>query len=569
MEGQRRFRIAGSAEPGLWRSLIATLLAGLGAVAVAVRYGFDAPPAPELFVLVARFILPWLAIMFAGDVLWSAAPPGRWKSRTGKWGELAIVLAVVAEISGIRGVADALVCLVTLAMAIRLNGQIARKIRNPSILLPGSFLVLIAISASLLKLPAATPVGQPISWVDAVFTATSAVCVTGLVVRDTGSEFTFFGQVIIAISIQLGGLGMMIFGSTLALLFGARLSYKEHLTLSMALDQYPAHRITRFVWFIVLTTFAIEAVGAGILYFTWPESELGSGDRLWFAVFHSVSAFCNAGFDITGQSMIGLRSHGAAYIGIAPMILVGGLGFIVLEDLFKLARTSGRESRSVRRFSTHTKIVLFTTLVLLAVGFVLVLAGQSVQNGGLSLAGARDSLFMTITARTAGFTTMPMDELAGGSRFSLMLLMFVGGSPGSTAGGAKTVVFAVLVLAVVATLLGRQEVEVFGRALPDALVKKAATIAFSLAIVISLSALLLSITESMPNEILVFEAVSAATTTGLSLGATEELSGPGRVIVTVTMFLGRVGPLALLAALIGVAGSGASYKLPRDTVSLG
>jgi len=569
MEGQRRFKIAGSAEPGLWRSLSATLLAGLGAVAVAARYGFDAPPAPELLVLLARFILPWLALVVSGDISWRAKPPDRWKSRTGMWGELAIILAVLAEIAGIRGGADALVCLVTLALAIRLNGQIARKVRNPSILLPGSFLVLIAISASLLKLPASTPPDQPISWVDAVFTSTSAICVTGLVVRDTGPGFTDFGHGVILCSIQIGGLGIMIFGSTLALLFGARLSYKEHLTLSMALDQYPAHSITRFAWFIVLTTFALEAIGAAILYVSWPEAELGGRDRLWFSVFHSVSAFCHAGFDITGQSMIGLRSHAAAYFGIAPMILIGGLGFIVLEELFRRGAGPLQSARGPRRLSTHSKLVLVTTGSVFILGFLLLMASQASEAGRLTGQHALDALFMSATARSAGLTTVPMEELTSGSRFTLMLLMVIGGNPSSTAGGMKTAVLALLVLAVVATIRGRQEVEVFGRALPDALVKKAATIAFALAVMISGATLILDLTEKIPLEILLFETVSAATTTGLSLGATEQLSAPGRVILTVTMFLGRVGPLALLAALIGVAGAGASYRLPRDTVSLG
>ena len=526
-------------------------------------------PFPAPLLRAVQIILPWCAMLTWGDLHWRMVPPKRWRSLVGGVGEAAVVIGAVVEFGGWFPGGEVLAIAAGITYAIRLNSLLARTMRNPAVLFPASFLVIIAVSTCLLKLPAATPPDNPITWIDAVFTSTSAVCVTGLAVRDTGSEFTFFGQAVILGSIQVGGLGVMIFGSTLALLFGARISFKEHVTLSAALDEYPAHRIMRFAWFIVLTTFSLEAFGATILYLLWPADQLAGHPQLWQAVFHSVSAFCNAGFDITGQSMIGFRSHPAAYLGIMPMIVLGGIGFIVLEDVYLMAKHRLRGQAARYKLSTHSKIVLTTTLCLLVGGFSIILLAQSVSTGGFSGQGILDAAFMSTTARTAGFTSVPMDELSSGSRFTLMVLMAVGGSPGSTAGGMKTVVFALMVLAVISTLRGRNEVEVFGRSLPDSLVKRAATVAAGLFGVIALATLILDLTERMAFEPLLFEVISAATTTGLSLGATGELSPAGRVVITITMFLGRIGALSALSSLMGTGGTGPRYAYPRDNVSLG
>lgn len=554
------------------RVFLAFACAAVAVAAVAVEHGFAAPPVSALLLRPLQIILPWVALLVWGDVQLKALPPKRWRNLIGLLGELMVLTAAVVELAGWLPGGEALAVAAAVTFAVRLNSYLARSMANPPLLFPASFLVLIAISTCLLKLPAATPTDQPISWIDAAFTATSAVCVTGLAVRDTASDFTFFGQAVILGSIQVGGLGVMIFGSTLALLFGARMSFREHVTLSAALDEYPAHRIMRFAWFIVLTTFALEAIGAAVLYLSWPADQLGDHPQLWHAVFHSISAFCNAGFDITGQSMVGFRSHPAAYLGIMPLIILGGVGFIVLENVYHVAKDRLQRKPRARRLTTHTKIVLTTTALLLVGGFGIILLAQSVAGGALTGQGALDAAFMSTTARTAGFTTVPMNELSSGSRFTLMVLMAVGGSPGSTAGGMKTIVFALMVLAVISTVRGRAEVEVFRRSLPDALVKKAATVAAGLVGVIALATLALDITERIPFEPLLFEVISAATTTGLSLGATGELSPIGRVVITITMFLGRVGALSLISSLMGASGGGSTngrYAYPRDSVSLG
>lgn len=564
-----RFRAVAPSASGVKLAVASLLLCAAAAAAVALEHGFRHPPMPLPILRVAQFALPWLALCVRGDVVWRSVSRRRWRGPFGATGEALVALSLVAEAAGLPGCGETLAVAAFVAASIRLNGTLARSMPNPSLLFPASFLVLIAFSATLLRLPAATPEGDRIGWIDATFTATSAACVTGLAVRDTAHGFTPFGQAVIAGTIQVGGLGVMIFGSTLALLFGARMSFRENVTLSMALDEYPAHRIARFVWFIVLTTLCFELVGAAILYLSWPAGALDGGDRAWCAVFHSVSAFCNAGFDITGESLIGVRSNAAPYIGVMPMIILGGLGFIVLDDVWLALKDRVRGRRDRIRLSTHSKLVLATTALLLLGGFVTIFVAQATKTGGLSWQHVLDAAFMSTTARTAGFTTVPMSEFTPGSRFTLMVLMSIGGSPGSTAGGMKTVVFAVLVLAIISTVRGRREVEVFGRALPDALVKKAATVAAGLFGVIGLATLVLDLTERIPFESLFFEVISAATTTGLSLGATGELTPPGRVVITAVMFLGRIGALSLVASLLGTSGASGRYELPRDTVSLG
>jgi len=559
---------------GPWRTALAAALSVTAAASVAIEHGFQDPPVHPALLAIQRGVLIWLAVAASGDLAWRSLRRSRWRTRFGQIAEAGAVLSLILGAWGINALGGALAIGVAATLVVRFNGRIARSLRNPMLLLPASFLIMIAASASLLKLPRATPDDHPITWIDAIFTATSAVCVTGLTVRDTGTGFTQFGQGVILASIQIGGLGVMIFGSTLALLFGARMSLTEHISLSKALDEYPAHRITRFAWFIVLTTLAIEAIGAATLWLAWPAStghEPVHG-RLWDSIFHSVSAFCNAGFDLTGQSLVGVRHHAVSILGIAPMIVLGGLGFMVIEDLWRCARSRVGSSSPIRRLSTHSRIVLGTTATLLIAGWAIIFIAQITEpnptHHGLG-AHAMDAAFMTTTARTAGFTTVPAEELSPGSRFALMVLMVIGGSPGSTAGGIKTAAFAVMVLAVLSTVRGRPEVEAFGRAIPDSVVKKAATIVFGMLAVIAGSTLVLDLTERIAFEPLIFEVISAASTTGLSLGATESLSPTGRVVVSVTMFLGRVGALTLLASVVGLGGRAALYRLPRDTVSLG
>jgi len=320
------------------------------------------------------------------------------------------------------------------------------------------------------------------------------------------------------------------------------------------------------------------------------------------SLFHAVSAFCNAGFDITGHSLVRYRHAMLTHAVILPLIVVGGLGFPALENLFSVMRfkLSGRlRFRPVRpgtptditagRLSLHTRIVLTATACLYLWGVMTIGAGQlmpylheSMQQGVTAHADRPDPLtastvggiladasFMSVTSRTAGFNAIPMDELQPAGRFGVMTLMMVGGSPGSTAGGFKTTVIALLALSVIATVRQRPRAEAFGRTIADSLVRKAATIGLCYLLLVTVSTMLLCLSEPFTFQALAFEAVSASTTTGLSLGITGDLTGFGRAVIIAAMFLGRVGPLALLGAMVFSRGPGRPYRYAHEGVAIG
>lgn len=569
----RRLRSGTRRELVVW--FAGPVLSILGVAAVAFEHGFREPLAQDwLWWLVQSVVL----IAFGVVVLTLHEDRGRmsrWTTLTlSAVGLVSVVLEFLPAYQGAVYVAHACLVLLFCGEAWRINASLARTMHNPSLLFPLSFLVLIIIGTLLLHLPVSIEPGQSLSTLDAAFTMTSAVCVTGLTVKDTATEFTPFGQSIIAIFIQLGGLGVIIFGSTLALLFGRRLSSGDTLTLSEALDDLPAHRVASFVRFIVICTLVFELIGALVLMPLWQGDGLTTEHRIGLSVFHSISAFCNAGFDITGASMLPYRSSGLAHLVIVPLIVIGGIGFPVIHELG--ARSMhwwrGRRSGQVvahRPLSLHARLVLMTTLVLYLGGVAIIFLSQ-ITGGepGSAWTHLTDAHFMSVSARTAGFNTLPMQELGPGSRFALMFLMLIGGSPGATAGGIKTVTLAVLVLSVMATIRQRDETEAFGRAIPDSIVRKTAAIAVCMLTLIGLATLALSMTEKARFEVIVFECVSAATTTGLSLGITSSLTPVGKVVIVVTMFLGRVGPLTLFAVLLRRAHV-KRYQYPHEQVTLG
>lgn len=551
------------------------MLSILGVSSVAFEHGFREPVAPDRFwwgVQSAVLLALGIAVLFLHEE----------RSRASRWATLVLaaagLVAVVLElVSGAHGsVYAAQACLVLLfcSEAWRMTAWLTRTMRNPSLLFPLSFFILIVVGTLVLHLPVSIEEGQSLSTLDAAFTMTSAVCVTGLAVRDTATEFTPFGQFVIAAFIQLGGLGVIIFGATLALLLGGRMSSGDTLTLSEALEDVPAHRVASFVRFIVICTLAVETIGALAMMPLWHGDALTVQRRIGLSLFHSISAFCNAGFDITGASMVPYRSSVLAHLVIAPLIVVGGIGFPVIHEVGGRAVRRWQARRSGQSvvfspLSLHARLVLMTTLMLYLAGVAVIFFSQLTGGSAASTwTHLTDAHFMSISARTAGFNVLPMEDLGPGSRFGLMLLMLIGGSPGATAGGMKTVTLAVLVLSVIATIRQRDETEAFERAIPDSIVRKAAAIAVCMFALIGLATLALSMTERARFEVIVFECVSAATTTGLSLGLTGSLSPVGKVVIIVTMFLGRVGPLTLFAVLLRRAAV-KRYQYPHEQVMLG
>lgn len=443
---------------------------------------------------------------------------------------------------------------------------------GPLRMLIGSFLALILVGTALLKLPAATPPERPIGWIDALFTATSATCVTGLAVRDTGTEFTLFGQLVILGLIQAGGLGLLTFSLFILALFRGRVSLAQRSIFEQTLARQAGHRLWPVLRLVILFTFVAEGAGALLLFLRWLP-EMGAGRAAYNAVFHAVSAFCNAGFGLRPDSLTAWRGDAWVVLTVSALIVLGGLGFFTVYEV--------AESRRMRTpLSVHSKLALTVSAVLTAVGAVLIWILET----GRSFAGMGQgekvlaAFFQSVTTRTAGFNTVDLAQLAPGTLFLMTLLMFIGGSPGSCAGGIKTTTIGVLVMATLARLKGHVNVNAFRRTLGEVTVNNALTAALwgALGAVAALFALILL--ESPGGTVAqershffdyLFETISALATVGLSTGITADLSPASRLLVSLLMFFGRMGPLTLASSLAGSQGAVDDWQYAEEEVMLG
>jgi trk system potassium uptake protein len=429
---------------------------------------------------------------------------------------------------------------------------------TPPQLFAGSFLLLIFIGTVGLKVLPGLYTGERLNWLDALFTATSAVCVTGLIVVDTATYFTPVGQAFILFLIQLGGLGMFAFSTVIILALGQRLSIRSQTLAENTggiLKDVDYAKLTRD---ILRFTFIIEGIGALLLYAFWVP-DLGVLGAIWPAVFHSISAFCNAGFSTFSDNLIGYQEDGGILFVVMALIVLGGLGFLTLEEMV-LWRRGKRIAVPVRRFSLsiHSRIVLATSALLIAGGWILFMALEWNATFQLMPTDVKvvNALFMSVAARTAGFNAIDYALASDSSNFLTILLMAIGGSPGSTAGGIKTTTFALIGLLAWSRLRGNQLVTLSGRSVPEETVQRAvglAVLAFGL---ITAAILIFTVSEAsgMPGEesdflAFMFEASSAFNTVGLSMGLTYDLSTTGRWTTILLMFVGRVGPLTFAAAL--------------------
>ena len=517
------------------------------------------------------------------------------------WFEILLLLALGAAILGagrwfyknepelVRHLAVGIYLVLQVVIKLcRTSVNMAATGKSPTRTLIASFLVLITFGAGLLCLPKAST-DERASFVDALFTATSATCVTGLIVRDTGKDFSLMGQLIILTLIQLGGLGIVVFGAVFALLLGQALSLRESVAMQDLLSTRTVSRIGHMIAFIFIGTIFIEAVGAVSIFGMWNDVPGWTGDvhqRWYYSIFHSISAFCNAGFSLFNDSFIDYNRSWGIYAVICPLIILGGLGFGVLYDLASI--TIERINRFFKksflaryrlsmetpmRMRLQTKIVLTTSAFLIVVGMLAILlferyAGSSDSASKNSVLGA---LFQSITARTAGFNTIKISALSASSKLVLILLMFIGGSPGSTAGGIKTVTLAVIIMAVFAALRKREEVEMFKRSIRVVVVGRAVTITLLFVAVLFGASLALSITENANGFIMsdiMFEAGSALGTVGLTTGITPSLTTAGKLIIIAVMLIGRLGPLTLLAALTFNL-KPAQYNYPDEAIIVG
>ncbi len=450
---------------------------------------------------------------------------------------------------------------------------------KPGTLFVGSFFAAILVGMLMLKTPQATVDG--ISWLDALFTSTSAICVTGLIVVDTETAFTSQGQVVLLLMIQAGGLGIMTLTYFMSLMVGQGITLRDSARLKELFSEDNVGAMGHFVARIVVLTLLIEAVGAFCIHWSWASQPARPGREAFDAVFHSVSAFCNAGFSTfsAGLADEAISTNRALQVTIMVLIIVGGIGFAVLRDLpsliargsAKFLRIPFRRSRRLSRFyhqqsvRLHTPLALKTTAVLLMVGAVIF---YFAQGGSFSADRAWEAGFNSVTARTAGFNIADFGGYGFAAVVLMCFLMFVGGSPGGTAGGVKTTTFAVAVGELVRLIRGHQSLQIRGRRIPKVIVERCtATIVLSL-LWVGLSILLLSWANRELDPVdIIFECFSAFGTVGLSRGITAELDAFSKVVIILSMFAGRVGLLTLVLTIAG-ASVPRRYELPDGHLPL-
>lgn len=425
------------------------------------------------------------------------------------------------------------------------------------------FAVVILIGSLLLMLPVSTACGERTSFIDALFTSTSAVCVTGLVIHDTAQYWSMFGQFVIMMLIQIGGMGVITVAASLLIVSGQRIGLLHRSAMQEALSAHKVGGIVRLAGFIIKATFAIELLGA-LLLSTVFCGEFGTAKGLWYSIFHSISAFCNAGFDLMGikepfSSLTAYNIEPTVNLTIMSLIIVGGVGFLTWDDV----RTNRYR---IRKYSLQSKTILCVTALLLAVSFFYFFVFEF---GGEPFSERLwESLFQSVTPRTAGFNTVDMKEISPTGQLVTIILMIFGGSPGSTAGGIKTTTVAVLIASCVSIFKKREEAHLFNRRVSDETVKYALTIFMMYIASFSGGGILISNIEGVPLMAGFFEAASAIGTVGLSMGITPWLGTASKIILMGLMFLGRVGGLTLVFAAMS-GGHRVSSRLPKEKITVG
>lgn len=451
---------------------------------------------------------------------------------------------------------------------------------GPTQILVIGFLTVIAIGTSLLMLPMSTMDGTGTSLIDALFTATSAVCVTGLVVFNTLSYWSDFGKGVILFLIQIGGLGFATLVSMLFIAMGRKITLKNRLLMQEALNFSTTAGIVRFTKTIVGLTFLLEGIGAILLSIAFIP-RYGPGKGIWYAIFHSISAFCNAGFDIIGDNSF-TPYVGSTLINLTLMFLIigGGLGFSVWVDTIKVIKDKWKAAehftwkQAFYKLSLHTKLVWVITLFLILVGFIFFFIAEYANPYTLAELSLKEqlygALFQSVTARTAGFNTISQGDLTVPSKVFMMILMFIGGSPAGTAGGVKTVTIGVLILSAICTIQGKEEVVTFKRKIPTQVILRALTIIMiSIAIVITML-MVLTITENAEFIDIMYEVISAFATVGVSTGLTPYLSFGGKIAIIILMFIGRLGPITIaIALMLKQARVNGTVQYPEEKIMVG
>ena len=440
-------------------------------------------------------------------------------------------------------------------------GRMPRRLTSSQIIVLG-FLGAILLGAFLLMLPISTADGKGATFADAVFTATSATCVTGLVVQDTATYWSYFGQAVILLLIQIGGMGVVTFAVAITVASGKKLGLMQRSTMQEAISAHQMGGIVQLTGFILKTSAIIEVTGALLLSPAFIK-EFGVGKGIWYSFFHSISAFCNAGFDLMGvkekySSLTSFSDNPLVNIVVMALIIIGGIGFLVWDDI----KTN---KFHVRKYRMQTKIVLLTSAVLIllpAVYFFLEFAGMDIKSRIFN------SLFQSVTTRTAGFNTYDLTKLNSGGISIMIVLMLIGGSPGSTAGGMKTTTFAVVILTAISVFRRKEHTDFAGRSIADSVLRNAIAIVTMYLILFLTGGVVITAVEGLPMMTCMFETASAVGTVGLTLGITPNLSIVSRIILIALMYIGRVGGLTLLFSAV-TPGQSSMSRLPQEKLTVG
>lgn len=439
---------------------------------------------------------------------------------------------------------------------------IGKRFSSSQIIIMG-FAALILLGSFLLMLPFSTQNGRGATFTDALFTATSAVCVTGLVVQDTATYWSSFGQAVIITMIQIGGMGVVTVAIAITTLSGKQISLKQRSTMQEAISAHKVGGIVRLTGFIIRMTVIFELLGAVLLAPAFCR-EFGIAKGIWYAVFHSISAFCNAGFDLMGvksqfSSLSFFADHAAVNIIVMALIVTGGIGFMTWDDI-------KTHKHRLRKYRMQSKVILVTTALLIALPalyFFFFEFGKETAGNRILL-----SLFQAITPRTAGFNTADLTKIGQVGTVIIILLMLVGGSPGSTAGGMKTTTLAVLFSTAISVFRRREHTHFFGRRISDNTVRNAATILMLYLVLFLTGGCVISLVEGLPLGTCLFETASAVGTVGLTLGITPSLGLVSQFILIVLMFIGRVGGLTLIFSAVSDS-RGNTARLPQEKLTVG
>ena len=436
-----------------------------------------------------------------------------------------------------------------------------------------SFLVTILVGSGLLALPISSASGEAVPYLDALFMATTSTCVTGLVTLPTVSTWSVFGQIVILLLIQIGGLGIITVMSGLMLLLNRKMGIGDRLLIQDAFNLNTMSGLAKFVKNVLFGTLIIEGAGA-ILYMTVFVPEFGA-KGIWISVFNSVSAFCNAGIDIIAEnSLCNYATNPLINIVTSVLIILGGLGYIVWWDVLRVLKSRSPKNRKIFRYLTlHSKIAITATVGLILAGAISIFIFEYTNPltiGDMSLFDKiQVSFFQSVTTRTAGFASVPQENLTNASAAVSIILMLIGGSPVGTAGGMKTVTIVVLICSAFATIRNKNSATLFGRCVSEASVKKAVAVAVTFLTICSAATILLMETSNASALDAVYETVSATATVGLSRNLTATLDTFGKLIIIVTMYFGRVGPISLAVALGSKSESQNVISEPTEDISIG